>query len=130
MNSLANKNSKSQILVVEDDRDIRDLMVELLQESSYDVLVANNGQEAINTLLGGARPNLILLDLMMPVKDGFTFRKEQLENPEIADIPVVVMTADGHVGNKVSKISCDVYVKKPIDVDNFLKVVSDSLHSK
>jgi len=82
------------ILVVDDDRDIRDSLVEVLGEHGYPVIGAGNGVEALEILRTSAPPpSLILLDLMMPVMDGREFRERQLENPALADIPVIVISA-------------------------------------
>jgi CheY-like chemotaxis protein len=74
------------ILVVEDDPDVRRALTDLL---------ASDGGEALKTLRGGLRPAVILLDLMMPNCDGWDFRREQLEDPTFASVPVVLVTAAG-----------------------------------
>ncbi|HEU4735205.1 MAG TPA: response regulator [Kofleriaceae bacterium] len=82
------------VLVVDDDRDIRDSLIEMLEEHGYHAAGAANGLEALAVL--GASPDppcLILLDLMMPVMDGQEFREEQLKNPAWAQIPVVAISA-------------------------------------
>ena len=68
-------------------------------------------------------PNLILLDLMMPVKDGFAFRAEQERDPRLARIPVVVLSADAHVEEKKRKMGVKTALRKPIDFDRFLEVL-------
>ncbi len=84
------------ILVVDDDKDIRESLVEILEEHGCHAVGAANGREAMEVLRG--RPHadstcLILLDLMMPVMDGRTFREEQLKRDELAGIPVVLISA-------------------------------------
>ncbi|MFL6646633.1 MAG: response regulator, partial [Sulfurifustaceae bacterium] len=82
------------VLVIEDDADIRGCVVEALEGEGYTVVTAENGQEGIDSLRNAARlPDLIILDLMMPVKDGVEFRMEQQAEPRWKDIPVIVMTA-------------------------------------
>jgi CheY-like chemotaxis protein len=84
------------ILVVDDDQDIRETLVELLEERGCRAVGAADGRQAIDLLAkteSDRRTCLILLDLMMPVMDGPTFRREQLKQPALADIPVVVISA-------------------------------------
>src|SRR5688572_30931716 len=87
-------NGKS-ILVVDDDEDCRESLAEIIRGKGLQVVSVKNGLEALEQLRWGLRPNLILLDLRMDVMTGWDFRKEQKEDPELADIPVVAMTA-GH----------------------------------
>jgi CheY-like chemotaxis protein len=112
-----------KVLVVEDDYAIRDTFAELLQSEGYDVVTASNGEEGILALKNGPPPNLILLDLMMPIKDGFEFREEQLQEPKWADIPVIVMSADGQVKEKLARTKGADYLKKPTDLEVVLDLV-------
>lgn len=117
--------SHKQILIIEDDRSISDALCELLESEGYSVQCAFNGQEGLDALQGARTlPCVILLDLMMPVKDGFQFRNEQLSNPKISSVPVVVMSADGHIQEKKARIGALEYIRKPVDVETYLKVVS------
>ena len=84
--------NKEQILVVEDDQDIRDLIVFNLQKKDFNVKSTDSGDKAIS-LIREDNFNLILLDLMMPEMDGFEFAERLRENKEWLDIPVVVITA-------------------------------------
>jgi CheY-like chemotaxis protein len=72
---------------------------------------------------------LILLDLMMPVKDGFAFRAEQESDPRLATIPIVVMSADAHIGEKATKIGARAALRKPIDFDRFFALVRETIQS-
>ena len=80
------------VLLVEDDTDTRDVMTRILQKAGVQVLEATNGREALH-LLSVNRPTIILLDLMMPVMDGFDFLLEMRTHAEWQDIPVIVLTA-------------------------------------
>ena len=80
------------VLIVEDDADVREFMNLLLSHSGFETVTAKNGAEALQAIRE-KRPCLVLLDLMMPVMDGWTFRAKQLEDPAIADVPVVCVTA-------------------------------------
>jgi CheY-like chemotaxis protein/anti-sigma regulatory factor (Ser/Thr protein kinase) len=86
-------NSAQPILVVEDDDATREAECLLLQGEGFPVRAARNGREALDQMRSGLRPQLILLDLAMPVLDGYTFRAEQMRDPELEDIPVVVCSA-------------------------------------
>ncbi len=117
---------KTRLLIVEDEVDIRSLMQELLELEGYSVEAACNGQDAIDRLNRSADadlPDLILLDLMMPVKDGFAFRAEQEQDPRLAAIPVVVLTADAHIEEKKVRIGARAALRKPIDFERFLEVL-------
>src|SRR5206468_2477028 len=81
-----------EVLVVEDDEAVRAMMRSALAEAGYRVQAAANGQGAL-AVLRVRRPDAIVLDLMMPVMDGWAFRDEQLAVPGLRDIPVVVVTA-------------------------------------
>jgi CheY-like chemotaxis protein len=109
--------------VVEDDLDIRQSIIELLEDSGYQVKSAANGLEAISVLQSGFSPGLILLDLMMPVMDGFAFRSEQKKDGRWESIPVVVMSADGNIVEKQARAEAAAYLKKPVDIDDLLDVV-------
>jgi CheY-like chemotaxis protein len=85
--------SDRPILVVEDDDATRQAVCLLLQGEGFSVAVACNGREALDQLRSGLRPRLILLDLAMPVLDGYAFRAEHLRDTELQDIPVVICSA-------------------------------------
>lgn len=82
-----------QILIVEDDEDIRLLLADMLRDEGYDVATAANGAEALDALrTGEATTCAIILDLMMPTMNGWDFRAHQLRDPALARIPVIVMS--------------------------------------
>jgi CheY-like chemotaxis protein len=87
--------ARTSVLLVEDDAAIASSLGEALEEEGLKVAIAANGREALEILRGGLRPLAIVLDLMMPVMDGWDFRGEQLRDPALKDIPVVVITATG-----------------------------------
>ncbi|HEY5089259.1 MAG TPA: response regulator [Polyangia bacterium] len=82
-----------RVLIVDDDRDIRELLGDLLADEGFAVEAAWNGETALARLKDGFHPDVIVLDIMMPVMDGLTFRALQRSHPALADIPVVGLTA-------------------------------------
>jgi CheY-like chemotaxis protein len=112
------------ILIVEDDLDVREALTQVLEFEGYSVVGATNGREALDRLRAGALPSLILLDLMMPVMDGLQFRAAQMRDPSLAHIPVVVISADGKVDQKVASLGVAGYMKKPLDVDSLLALIA------
>jgi CheY-like chemotaxis protein len=110
------------VLVVEDDIDTRESVGELLEDSGYSVLGAGNGAEAVHLLQSGPVPSLILLDLMMPVMDGYRFRAEQRSDPTLAAIPVVVMTAGESI--VLDELNASAVMRKPLHVSRLLATVS------
>jgi CheY-like chemotaxis protein len=83
------------VLLIEDDVDVRDAIAEVLSDVGYAVVSAANGRLALDLLTGGTKPDVIVLDLMMPEMDGREFRKRQLADAALSTIPIVVITADG-----------------------------------
>ncbi len=110
------------ILVVEDDEDTRDAIVLGLEAEGYQVLAASHGLEALELLELGNRPCLILLDLMMPIMDGVHFRMQQLERPEVAEIPLIVISAYAQL-TRAHWLRAADYLPKPIDFDCLLDMV-------
>jgi CheY-like chemotaxis protein len=111
------------ILIVEDDPDLARLMAEVLDAAGYRTAIAANGREALEPLRMNNRPDLILLDMMMPVMDGWAFREEQRKLREAASIPVVVVTADGDARRKAASLQAAGYLAKPISTDGLLDAV-------
>lgn len=118
--NLAQQSEK--ILVVDDDTDIRETLVQILEFEGFQVTCASNGEEAM-ARLKTLKPNLILLDLMMPVMNGLEFRLAQKAKPELAEIPVIILSADGNVQQKAAAADVQVYLKKPIELDLLLDAI-------
>lgn len=114
-----------RILIVEDALDIQLLLKSLFEANGYSVACANHGAEALQYLKTAEElPAVILLDLMMPVMDGYEFRNQQERDPRIAPIPTVVMTADGNGLAIASKIGGRDFLKKPfVDIEQILETV-------
>lgn len=111
------------ILVVEDDPALRNAMGELLEEEGIAATCAENGQAGLDLLRAGPRPCLVLLDLQMPFVDGLTFRRRQLEDPQLAGIPVVMMTGQPSPQAEVVSLGVALCMKKPIAPSRVVGVV-------
>jgi CheY-like chemotaxis protein len=111
-----------RVLIVEDDNDLRAFMGIHLESEGYETTVAANGAEALDRL-SEQRPYVILLDVMMPIMDGWEFRTRQLADPTLADIPVVCLTAMYDPAEVVSplRVRC---LPKPVDFPILLDAVS------
>ena len=117
-----------RILIVEDDLHIRESLSEILEIEGFDVFSAVNGQDALDILRSGQRADLILLDLMMPVKNGFQFKAEQEVDPLIQNIPVIIMSANGNVSEQKELGLVKEFLKKPIDLDSLLETINRYLN--
>ena len=114
-----------RVLIVDDDHDIRDAMSEMLQMEGHLTHCAANGQEALEVLRreGGAGTCVILLDLMMPIMDGWEFREEQKRDDRLASIPVVVITADAEARQKAERLEASGVLRKPIRGEDLVRTV-------
>ena len=113
-----------RVLVVEDDRDIRDSILEVLEDNAYEPLTASNGKEALERLRDpGRRPCVILLDIMMPVMDGWSFRAAQTEDSELKTIPVVVLTAHASAAQTARQMHAAGFLRKPVELDALLAAI-------
>jgi len=116
-----------RILVIEDDVSIRELLVELLESEGYEVSSSVNGLEGLKRLQGGSLPHLILIDLMMPIMDGYSFRTEQLKNPLWAQIPTIVMSAEANAKEKMKNYNITAFLNKPVELETILSTVATYL---
>ena len=111
------------VLVVEDDQDIREVMVEVLESRGFSVSAAHHGEEALARLQNGAAPCLILLDLMMPVMDGWAFCEEKEKDPALAAIPIIVVSAVSTRDPRNAGLRAVEHIAKPLDVGKLLASV-------
>jgi two-component system, chemotaxis family, chemotaxis protein CheY len=124
------RRESSAILVVDDDEDMRTIAVELLSMTGHPVVTAENGREALR-MLRESRPALVLLDLMMPVMDGWEFREEQLKMADrsLAMIPVVLLTAVPDAEKYMRELHAVDVVSKPVEnLDVLVDTVKRWLH--
>ncbi|MDP9148429.1 MAG: response regulator [Myxococcota bacterium] len=109
------------LLVVEDDVDIREALDGLLSLEGFRVAGCCNGREALEWLRSSPKPDLILLDLMMPIMDGWQFRVAQKGDPTLSSIPVLALSADATA--KAAAIDADAYLKKPVDYETLIDTI-------
>jgi CheY-like chemotaxis protein len=115
----------ARILLVEDDPGLRDTLAEVLVERGYEVTCAPDGRAALAELDEQPPPSVILLDLAMPVMDGWTFRAEQRRDPRYASIPTIVLSASLGVDPRaVDGLDAAATLAKPFDLDRLLEAVA------
>ena len=117
--NLSSTNSQHQgshvVLVVDDDPDILEALSEILEAEGFEIRRARNGKEALERLEPDP-PQLILLDLMMPVMDGWEFAQRMRQRPSVAGIPLIVLSADRNVGSKATDIGAVGHLAKPFEL--------------
>ena len=116
------KNASRNILLIEDESDIREILKDALEWEGYRVYTASNGKEGMEILLEMPTPGLILLDLMMPVMNGWEFANELQTDREYVDIPIVALSA---FSDPEKKIRIKGFIKKPVDLDLLLSLVRE-----
>ncbi|GMU07824.1 MULTISPECIES: response regulator [Corallococcus] len=114
------------VLVVDDDPDILEALSEILEAEGFEIRRARNGKEALERLEPDP-PHLILLDLMMPVMDGWEFAQRMRQKPDFAAIPIIVLSADRNVGSKAKDIGAMGHLAKPFELNDLLSMVRQSL---
>jgi CheY-like chemotaxis protein len=115
----------TSILVVDDDEGIREALCIALEDAGYSSGAAADGAEALAWLEKHPAPRVILLDLQMPVMDGFEFRARQRAHPRLADVPVIVFTAAAHASSeRVEALGSAFVVRKPFDLDRMLSTIA------
>ncbi|MDM7998521.1 MAG: response regulator [Dehalococcoidia bacterium] len=116
---------KTTVLIVDDDEGIR-LMVRRMLSEDYTVVEAADGDEAV-ALTRQHRPNLVLMDILMPGKDGYSACHEIKTDPETKSIPVVMVSAIGHKLNErlSAEVGADGYITKPFSIERLLQAIAD-----
>jgi CheY-like chemotaxis protein len=127
---MANNDAHSTIMVVDDDEDIRQMMRVLLEDDGYSVLEAENGQQAIE-IAQTASPDLILMDLSMPVLDGLTATRRMREIDRVSDVPIIAITAHDSPEHRTSASAAGIneYLTKPIDFVKLDKLLDRFLNA-
>jgi CheY-like chemotaxis protein len=112
------------VMVIEDNEATREAFGLILHTMGYRVATASNGQEALTQLQESAeRPSVIVLDLMMPVMDGWQFRARQRQDTRVANIPVIVCSAAGDVQNRGASLEAQAYLAKPVEPGELLAAI-------
>jgi two-component system response regulator MprA len=112
-----------RVLVVDDDRGLQETLRAILGMEGYEVVVANNGLDAL-TRVGQERLSLVLLDVMMPRLDGYGFMAELARRGQRDGLPIVVLTADARAEQKAGQMGADGWLTKPFDLDALLDEVA------
>jgi CheY-like chemotaxis protein len=110
------------ILLVEDNSAIREALVWALEYSEYSVVTVRNGQEALSFLEQDVLPNVIFLDLMMPVLDGIEFRERKKTINRIKDIPIIIASAKTNL-EKIDKLPHESFMSKPFELNDLLGII-------
>jgi CheY-like chemotaxis protein len=111
------------VLIIEDDDDLRDVLVTACELNGYPAVGVANAFTAMDRLRAGLRPSLIVFDLLLPQKTGWEFRAEQLEDPDLRDIPAVAMSAAVQGARMAEQLRVEMLIPKPVDVDMLLGFV-------
>jgi CheY-like chemotaxis protein/CBS domain-containing protein len=111
------------VMIVDDDAAVREDYAELLREEGYQVLTAANGLEALDQLQAVRTPSLILLDLKMPVMDGWQLHERLARDPQLGKVPVVLLSGSSDVFEEASRMSADDFLLKPVPVRELLGTV-------
>jgi len=120
--------NNNRILVVEDNRDNMTLITDILESLNYNIITAYDGQQGVK-LAQSEHPNLILMDLSLPLMDGWTATREIKKNANLKNIPIIALTAHAMSGDRERAIEagCDDYVSKPINVSDLLVKITTLL---
>lgn len=121
------------VLIVEDDRDIREALEDLLKSEGYNAYSAVNGKDGLEALKTIPGPCLILLDLMMPVMNGWEFMEAKKHDVVLATLPVVIVSAlrsASALGNSNFPTAPAGYLKKPVSMDSLLELVQQHCELK
>lgn len=119
-----NRGSKPRVLVVDDKQVNQDLLVEMLTPKGFEVFTANNGEHMFE-MIDRVEPDLILLDLYMPVKTGFTSARELQQNPKFKNIPIIIITASSITEEMSNYLNCAAVLHKPIDEQELFTVLNE-----
>lgn len=116
-----------RMLVIEDDENVRESIAALLEVEGYEVVKAINGAQALSKLRKEPGVSLIVLDLMMPQMDGWSFRARQLNEPGLKDIPVLVLSGAGRLDREHEALDAAGVLAKPVSVHELLDMVERHL---
>ncbi len=112
-----------KVLIVDDDEDIRSALGEILADEGYAIDSAPNGREALEKLRSPEAPDVIVLDLMMPIMNGWEFREAQRQDARLSRIPVVVLSASPDAGRHAESLGAAGHVGKPVRLETLLEIL-------
>jgi two-component system, chemotaxis family, chemotaxis protein CheY len=116
------------ILVIDDDRDLREVVADVLNMHGYEVWTAEHGAAALERLEGAETlPSLILLDMMMPVMNGWAFAEEKAKSARLAAIPFIAFTAHVDSSEAANVVGAKLCLKKPFGMDELLETIERAL---
>lgn len=112
------------VLVAEDDESIREEVAEILRDEGYEVVTAANGVQTLECLREVTGPAVLILDLMMPKLDGWELRSEQLRDPRLASVPILVVSGAADLREQAAALRADAWLTKPFRVDALIAAVA------
>lgn len=121
--SLKGRDMRKRVLVVEDEGDIQNVLRSILELAECEVQVASDGIAALELLEQNGPPDLIFLDLMMPKMDGMSFAQVLRKQEVYKDVPIIVVSGDAHVRERVDELNLEVFIGKPFSIDEILDFV-------
>ncbi len=116
---------KKRVLVVDDEADIRQIIHSLLETDDYEVISAGNGQEALEILEGDVKPDIILLDLMMPSMSGYRLLNELHQRGLHRAFSIIVMTADRLMKQQIDRMGIKGFISKPFDINELQRMIEE-----
>jgi CheY-like chemotaxis protein len=117
------KTTGSQVLVIDDEQDIRDALAEFLQDEGYTVAQAENGQRALDYLSANPHPSLILVDYMMPIMGGAEFCQKLRADPALKAIPAALISAALISDEQIKSMNLEEHLHKPLEIESLLQVI-------
>ena len=117
--------ANATVLVVDDDAEIRQALAELLEDEEYTVRLAANGSEALALIAHGLKPDVILLDVMMPIMDGWHFLSARLRHPDLVEVPIIIISAGQEAEREAHKVGVFEVAKKPLHIDDLIRRIED-----
>ncbi len=112
----------TKVLIVEDNEMNRDMLSRRLQRKGYDIDIAEDGQAGVNAAIAG-KPDIVLMDMSLPIMDGWEATRQLKANPDTAGIPVIALTAHAMAGDRQKALDagCDEYDTKPVNLKSLLE---------
>jgi two-component system, chemotaxis family, chemotaxis protein CheY len=111
------------VLVIDDDAEIRQALTDVLEDEQYSVVCASNGREALTKIEDGLCPDIILLDVMMPVMDGWHFLSARLAYPQLIEIPIIIISAGMEAMSEARKVGVFDVIRKPLHISSLVRQI-------